>query len=102
MGEIFFLALAAQQAICRIVRDYKECMISMRDRKWITRGRILKRSLKIPSLQGALTTRSNYKENWYAKTSPYEEGALKWYAKDFLRDVQGWIVSGVAKCFFHN
>ncbi len=27
--------------------------------------------------QGALTTRNNYTENWYAKTFPYEEGALK-------------------------
>ncbi len=52
---------------------------------------MLKRSLQIPYHQGALKTRSNYKENWYAKTSPYEEGFLKWYAKNFLRDVQGWI-----------
>ncbi len=52
---------------------------------------MLKHSLKIPYFQGALTTRSNYKENWCAKTSPYEEGALKWYAKNFLRDAQGWI-----------
>ncbi len=50
---------------------------------------MLKRSLRIPYRQGAFTTRNNYKENWYAKTFPYEEGALKWYAKNFLRDVQG-------------
>ncbi len=54
-------------------------------------GRKLKRSLIIPYHQGALTTRSNYKENWYAKTFPYEVGALKWYAKNFLRDDQRWI-----------
>ncbi len=40
---------------------------------------------RIPYRQGALTTRSNYKEKWYAKTFLYEEGTLKWYAKKFLR-----------------
>ncbi len=35
---------------------------------------MLKRPLRIRYHQGALTTRSNYKENWYAKTFPYEEG----------------------------
>ncbi len=49
-----------------------------------TKACVLKRSLKIPYRQGALTIRSNYKENWYAKTFPHEEGALKWYAKNFL------------------
>ncbi len=63
-------------------------------------GRMLKRSLKIPYHQGTLTTRSNYMENWYAKTSPYEEGALKWYAKNFLTDVQGWICWRCCQVFF--
>ncbi len=40
---------------------------------------MLKRSLRIPYRQGALIKWSNYKENWYAKTFPYE-GALQWYA----------------------
>ncbi len=48
-------------------------------------GCMLKRSLKIPYGQGALTARSNYKENWYAKTFPHVEGALKRYAKNFLK-----------------
>ncbi len=52
---------------------------------------MLQRTLRIPYCQGVLTTRGNYKENWYAKTFPYEEGTLKWYAKNFLRDTQGWI-----------
>ncbi len=60
---------------------------------------MLKRSLKIPYRQGALTTRSNYEENWYAKTFPYEE-ALKRYAKNFLRDVQGWICWRCCQVFF--
>ncbi len=37
----------------------------------------LKRFLRIPHHQEALTTRNNYKENWYTKTFLYEEGALK-------------------------
>ncbi len=41
--------------------------------------------LKNSLLSGALRTRSNYKENWYARTFPYEEGALQWYAKNFLK-----------------
>ncbi len=45
---------------------------------------MLKRSLRIPYHQGAFTTRRNCKENWYAKTFPYKEGALKGYAKNFL------------------
>ncbi len=45
---------------------------------------MLKCSLKIPYSQGALTTRSNYEENWCAETFPYEEGASRWYAKNFL------------------
>ncbi len=61
---------------------------------------MLKRSFKLPYLQGASTTRSNYKENWYAKTFPYEKGALKWYAKNFLRDAQGWIRWRCSKVFF--
>ncbi len=48
----------------------------------MTKGRMLKRSLKISYHQGALPTRSNYKENWYVKIFPFEEGALKWYAKN--------------------
>ncbi len=40
-------------------------------------GRMLKRFFKIPYHQGVSTIRSNYKENWYAKTFPYEKGALK-------------------------
>ncbi len=47
-------------------------------------------------------TRSNYKENWYAKTFIYEEGALKWYAENFLRDVQGLICWWCCQVFFHN
>ncbi len=30
-------------------------------------------------LKDSSSSRSNYKENWYAKTFPYEEGTLKWY-----------------------
>ncbi len=56
-----------------------------------TKDRILKRSFRISYCHGALTTRSNYKKNWYDKTFPHKGGALKWYAKNFLRDVQGWI-----------
>ncbi len=43
------------------------------------RGHMLKHSIKISYRQGVLPTRSNYKENWYAKTFSYEEGALKSY-----------------------
>ncbi len=52
---------------------------------------MLKHSLRISYHQGDMMTNSIYKKNWYAKTFPYEEGALKRYAKNFLRDVQGWI-----------
>ncbi len=45
---------------------------------------MLKCSLRIPYRQGALMTRSNYKENWYAKTFPYEERALGPYAETLL------------------
>ncbi len=61
---------------------------------------MLKQSLEIPCRQGALSSRSNYKENWYAKTFPYEEGALKWYAGNFLRDVQGWVCWQCCLVFF--
>ncbi len=61
---------------------------------------MLKHSLKIPYHQRALITSGNYKENWYTKTFPYEKGALKWYAKNFLRDVQGWICWRCCQVFF--
>ncbi len=54
-------------------------------------GRMLQRSLRIHYHQGALKTRNNYKENWYAKTFLREERVLKWYAKNFLREIQGLI-----------
>ncbi len=64
---------------------------------------MVKRSLRIPYRQGALTTRSNYNENWYAKTFPYEEGAFKWYAKKTsLGMLKDGFVGDVAKCFFRN
>ncbi len=66
----------------------------------VTHGRMLQRSLKIPYHQGALMTRSSYKKDWYAKTFPYEEGPLKRYAKNFLRDVQGWICWRCCQMFF--
>ncbi len=55
-------------------------------------------------LKNSLLSRSlsNYKENWYATTFPYEEGALKWYAKNFLRDAQGWICWRCCQVLFHN
>ncbi len=66
----------------------------------MTEGRMLKHSVKIPYHQGTFMTRSNYKENWHPKTFPYEEGALKWYAKNFLRDVQGRICWRCCRVFF--
>ncbi len=46
---------------------------------------MLKCSRRISYRQGALTIRSSYKESWYAKTFPYEEGAFKWYSKNFSK-----------------
>ncbi len=48
---------------------------------------MLKRSLRIPYRQRALTTNSKYKENWYAKTFPYEEAVLPDY---FLKNPFFW------------
>ncbi len=62
---------------------------------------MLKHSLRISYREGVLTTRSNYKENWYAKTFPYKEGILKWYAEN-LEMFKDGLVGDVAKHFFHN
>ncbi len=55
---------------------------------------MLKRSLKIPYCQG----------NWYAKTLPYEGGALRLSGmlKTSIEIFKDGFVDGIAKYFFHN